>query len=85
MSAPASGYQRGDIRMDKYWNFVATPLLFGIIAFGGYVLFATDDIQLVDRDTIREETRLVKAAPAQPQPARVAAPIPAAGVAPAHP
>jgi len=84
MSSDGSSYQRGGIHMDKYWNFVATPLLFGIIAFGGYVLFATDDIQLVDRDTIREETRLVKAAPAQP-PARVAAPIPAAGVAPAHP
>jgi hypothetical protein len=71
-------YEPGNIITDKYWNFVATPLLFSVIGFGLYVLFTTDDIQLVPKEEIIEETRRVQAAP------RIAAAVPpaAVGVAP---
>ena len=72
------GYQPGSILTDRYWNYVATPLLFAVIGFGGYVLFNAEDIQLVSRDAIMEETRLVKAAPLEPKtprPVSVAAPV----------
>lgn len=67
-------YEPGNIITDKYWNYVATPLLFSVIGFGLYVLFTTDDIQLVPKEDILEQTARVEAAP------RIAAPLPLAAV-----
>lgn len=67
-------YEPGNIITDKYWNYVATPLLFSVIGFGLYVLFTTDDIQLVPKEDILEQTARVEAAP------RIAAPLPVAAV-----
>jgi len=55
-------YEPGNIITDKYWNYVATPLLFSVIGFGLYVLFTTDDIQLVPKEDILEQTARVQAA-----------------------
>jgi uncharacterized iron-regulated membrane protein len=34
----------GEIRLDRYWNFIATPFLFIIVLFGLYTLFTADQI-----------------------------------------
>lgn len=34
----------GNIRLDRYWNFIATPFLFIIVLFGLYVLFTADEM-----------------------------------------
>lgn len=48
----------GHVKMDRYWNFVAVPTFICTMLFGLYVLFTTDEIQLVDAsevtDTIKE-------------------------------
>lgn len=31
--------------MDRYWNFVALPTFIGILLFGLYILFTTDEVQ----------------------------------------
>ena len=36
----------GNVRLDRYWNFIATPFLFIIVLFGLYTLFTADQIFL---------------------------------------
>jgi hypothetical protein len=50
----------GTVGMNKYWNYVATPLLFTVISFGMYTLFTVDNIQIVGKDHIRRAVSYIK-------------------------
>jgi hypothetical protein len=45
--------QCGSVGMDRYWNYVATPLFFIVIAFGMFALFTASDIQTIDTDSLK--------------------------------
>jgi hypothetical protein len=38
----------GNVRLDRYWNFIATPFFFIIVLFGLYVLFTADQIYFIN-------------------------------------
>ena len=50
----------GSVGMNKYWNYVATPLFFTVISFGMYTLFTVDNIQIVGKDHIRRAVSYIK-------------------------
>jgi len=52
----------GSVSMDRYWGYIATPLFFIVIGFGTYTLFVTQDIQMVDKDTITSTVNEIKQA-----------------------
>lgn len=37
----------GNVQLDRYWNFIATPFFFIIVLFGLYVLFTADQIYFI--------------------------------------
>ena len=75
----------GTVSMDRYWSYVATPLFFSVIGFGTYVLFQTQDIQFVDKHTVREAVKDIRAAIVAQRPIAVAAPASPRGPPPGPP
>jgi len=57
--------QCGTVGMDRYWNYVATPLFLIVISFGIFALFSAEDIQLIDRDDMDKAMNLLKKAQQQ--------------------
>jgi len=51
-----------NVNMDAYWGYIATPLFFGVIAFGTFALFTAKDIQLVDTTSIKDTVQQIRAA-----------------------
>lgn len=47
------------VSMDRYWNYVATPLFFFIILFGVYVLFNLSAPQLATTAVLNKFARAV--------------------------
>lgn len=45
--------QCGSVGMDRYWNYVATPLFFVVISFGVFSLFSVNKIQLASSSEIQ--------------------------------
>lgn len=39
--------QCGTVGMDRYWNYIATPLFFIVITFGIFALFNTSETQMI--------------------------------------
>ena len=85
--------QSGTVGMDRYWNYIATPLFFTVISFGVFALFTAKDIQIIDdatmRSTVNEfkqafasDSEDAKPAPGKPLAKPVAAEKPVAPVAP---
>ena len=37
------------VSTDRYWNFIATPLLFSVVGFGSYVLLTAGEEYLTDK------------------------------------
>ena len=52
--------QCGTVGMDRYWNYVATPLFLIVISFGIFALFSAEDIQLIDRDDVDKVMNILK-------------------------
>lgn len=79
--------QSGTVGMDRYWNYIATPLFFTVISFGVFALFTAKDIQVIDEDTMRntvnEFKQAFKASSAAPASVAVAKPTPRAPAKPA--
>jgi hypothetical protein len=46
--------QSGTVGMDRYWNYIATPLFFTVISFGIFALFTAKDIQIINDSTMRK-------------------------------
>ena len=70
----------GNVSMDRYWSYVATPLFFVTIGFGLFTLFTTQDIQLVPTKVISSTVNNIVSGARSP--ASVAAPAaPAAAAA----
>lgn len=71
--------QSGTVGMDRYWNYIATPLFFIVISFGVFALFTAKDIHLIEESTMRGVINLVKQAEAGASssrpPSSVAAPV----------
>ena len=42
----------GSVSMDLYWNYVGTPLFFGVLGFGGVVLLSVSNVQMASKDAI---------------------------------
>ena len=40
--------------MDLYWNYIGTPLFFGVLGFGGIALLSMGSVQLVSNDIINK-------------------------------
>lgn len=38
--------------MDLYWNYIGTPLFFGVLGFGGVVLLSVSNVQMTSKDAI---------------------------------
>jgi len=69
--------QCGSVGMDRYWNYVATPLFFIVISFGLFALFSASDIQMIDSDslkTVMAKFNKVSGSTPASTPASVAAP-----------
>jgi len=47
----------GHVRMDRYWNFIALPSFVGILLFGLYILFTTDEVQFATSSQLDTMTR----------------------------
>ena len=62
----------GNVSMDRYWSYVATPLFFVTIGFGLYTLFNTQDIHLVPTKSISSTVAAITSGAKTP--ASVAAP-----------
>jgi hypothetical protein len=86
--------QSGTVGMDRYWNYIATPLFFTVISFGVFALFTAKDIQVIDdatmRSTVNEfkqafasDSEEAKPAPAKPLAKPVAPVAPMAAAKPA--
>jgi len=43
----------GNVRMDKYWNFVVTPFFTITLMFGLYTLFISDEVHFGSQTEIR--------------------------------
>jgi hypothetical protein len=65
--------QCGSVGMDRYWNYIATPLFFIVIAFGMFALFTASDIQTIDTDSLKSVVAAFSSASGS-TPASVAAP-----------
>lgn len=70
----------GNVSMDRYWSYVATPLFFVTIGFGLYTLFNTQDIHLVPTKSISSTVAAITSGAKTP--ASVAAPAATAAAAP---
>jgi hypothetical protein len=44
----------GSVSMDLYWNYIGTPLFFGVLGFGGVALLSMGSVQLVSNDIINK-------------------------------
>ena len=42
----------GSVSMDLYWNYIGTPLFFGVLGFGGIALLSMGNVQLVSSHMI---------------------------------
>lgn len=52
------------VSTDRYWNFIATPLLFSVVGFGTYVLLTAGEEFLTDKKTQRIITTTTTTTPA---------------------
>lgn len=48
--------------MNNYWNFVAVPTFLGIMFFGIYVLFTTDEAHFSTKAEIKDTVRSIQMA-----------------------
>jgi len=46
------------VSTDRYWNFIATPLLFSVVGFGTYVLLTAGEEFLTDKRNQRTRTTM---------------------------
>ena len=68
------------VSTDRYWNFIATPLLFSVVGFGTYVLLTAGEEFLTDKRNQRTTTTTTttRVTPAASAAAAAAAPLPTA-------
>ena len=67
--------QSGTVGMDRYWNYIVTPLFFTVISFGVFALFTAKDIQIIDDATMRSTVKEFKQAFASGSEDAKAAPV----------
>jgi len=54
----------GNVRMDRYWNFVAMPFFIITLLFGLYALFTVDEYQFASTSQVASSTTELRAATA---------------------
>jgi len=59
----------GNVRMDRYWNFVALPFFIITLLFGLFALFTVDEQQFASSSQIKAAVEEARAAVAVPAPA----------------
>jgi hypothetical protein len=47
----------GNVRMDRYWNFVAVPFFVITLLFGLYALFTVDEYQFAHTSQVADRSR----------------------------
>jgi hypothetical protein len=55
----------GNVRMDRYWNFVAMPFFIITLLFGLYALFTVDEHQFASKSEIAQSSTELRAAVAK--------------------
>jgi hypothetical protein len=52
----------GNVRMDRYWNFVALPFFIITLLFGLYALFTVDEYQFASTSQVASSSTELRAA-----------------------
>lgn len=52
----------GNVRMDRYWNFVAMPFFVITLLFGLYALFTVDEHQFADSSQVAKSSSDLRSA-----------------------
>ena len=55
----------GNVRMDRYWNFVAMPFFIITLLFGLYALFTVDEYQFASKSQVASSSTEIRAAVAE--------------------